>query len=61
MSDLIVGLAMVFVIEGMLYALFPARMRIMVQQMVNMPDSMLRNVGLASLGVGVFVVWLVRG
>ena len=61
MNDLIVAIGLVFVIEGLVYALIPAQMRNMVAEMVKLPDSTLRLVGLASLAIGVFVVWMVRG
>lgn len=61
MNDLIVAIGLVFVIEGLVYALIPAQMRNMVSEMVKLPDSTLRLVGLASLAIGVFVVWMVRG
>lgn len=61
MNELIVAIGLVFVIEGLVYALIPGAMRNMVQEMVKMPDSALRTTGLAAICIGVFVVWLVRG
>lgn len=61
MSDLIVALGLLLVIEGILYAVFPSAMRRMVQDITKLPDSSLRYAGMAALMVGVFIVWLVRG
>ena len=61
MSDLIVAIGLVFVIEGLLYAAFPGSMRRMVQDITKLPDSSLRTVGIAALVVGVIIVWAVRG
>jgi uncharacterized protein YjeT (DUF2065 family) len=61
MSDLIVGIGLVFVIEGLLYAAFPNAMRKMVEDVTRLPDSNLRGVGIAALFIGVAIVWAVRG
>ncbi|MBV8650695.1 MAG: DUF2065 domain-containing protein [Alphaproteobacteria bacterium] len=60
MKDLWTALALVLVIEGVLYALFPEAMKKMVAQMLMVPAPMLRAAGLAAACVGVGVVWLVR-
>ena len=61
MSDLVVGLTLVLVIEGVLYAVFPNAMRRMVEDLAKLPDNSLRMAGLVALVAGVFIVWLVRG
>jgi len=60
MSDLIVALGLVLVIEGVLYALFPDAMRRMMAQVLEMPPSMIRGAGLTAAVVGLVLVWLVR-
>ena len=60
MQDFFSALALVLVIEGVLYAAFPTQMRNMVQRMPEVPDSILRGSGLFIAGVGVIAVWLVR-
>ncbi len=61
MDDLIVAVGLVLVLEGLVYAMFPAQMRKMVEEMTKISDSSLRTFGLVALCIGVFVVWLVRG
>ena len=46
MQDFFSALALVLVIEGVLYAAFPTQMRDMVQRMSEFPDSVLRGSGL---------------
>lgn len=60
-SDLVAALALVLVIEGALYALFPDTMKRAVLSIADMPGAMLRNAGLTAAAVGVAIVWLVRG
>jgi uncharacterized protein len=60
MKDLATGLALVLVIEGVLYALFPEGMRRAAARAQLIPPPVLRIAGLAAAGVGVVLVWLVR-
>ncbi len=60
-SDLITALALVLVIEGAIYALFPDAMKRIVLSIADMPAVMLRNAGLIAAAVGLAIVWLVRG
>jgi uncharacterized protein YjeT (DUF2065 family) len=59
-KDLGTALALVLVIEGMLYALFPDGMKRMIAQMLAVPATTLRAVGLAGACLGVIAVWLLR-
>lgn len=61
MSDLIVAIGLVFVIEGLLYAAFPSGMRKMVADITKLPDSNLRSIGIVSAIIGIAIVWLIRG
>jgi uncharacterized protein YjeT (DUF2065 family) len=48
------------VIEGLLYALVPGHLKTMMKAVENVPDETLRIGGLAALGFGVFIVWVVQ-
>jgi uncharacterized protein YjeT (DUF2065 family) len=60
MRDLATAFALVFVIEGMLYALFPEGMRRAAARAMAVPPQSLRIAGLAAACLGVVLVWLVR-
>jgi uncharacterized protein YjeT (DUF2065 family) len=60
LRDLATALALVLVIEGVLYALFPAGMRRVVAQVLAMPVEVLRATGLVAALLGVAAVWLIR-
>ena len=60
MRDLSTALALVLVIEGVLYALFPDGMKRMIAQTLALPAPILRAVGLAAACIGVGAVWLMR-
>lgn len=61
MSDFIVALGLVLVIEGTLYAAFPGGLKRMMTMAQDMPDQSLRSGGLVAVALGVLVVWVVRG
>ncbi|HEX5452764.1 MAG TPA: DUF2065 domain-containing protein [Stellaceae bacterium] len=60
MQDLWTGLALVLVIEGVLYALFPEGMRKMAARAMLIPPHVLRAAGLLAAAIGVAMVWLSR-
>ena len=45
MTDLLVGLALVFVVEGLLYALFPQAALNLAEKMRSLPQDQLRMAG----------------
>ena len=61
MDDLLTALALVLVIEGCLWALFPDGMRRAMAQALAMPAATLRIGGLAFAVAGVLAVWVIRG
>jgi uncharacterized protein YjeT (DUF2065 family) len=60
MRDLWTALALVLVIEGALYALFPEGMKRAAARAVATPSQALRVAGLAAACLGVALVWLAR-
>ncbi len=61
MSDLWVALALVLVIEGALYALFPDGMKRVMATAQDLPTHQIRWFGLGAAVLGVVLVWLIRG
>lgn len=61
MSDLVVAIGLVLVIEGVLWAMLPRTARQALQAMALTPEPVLRAAGAAAVAVGVVLVWLVRG
>ena len=60
MVDLKLALALVLVVEGLLYAIFPETMQRLMRQAMGLNPAVLRYGGLAMASLGVFAVWLVR-
>jgi hypothetical protein len=61
MSDFLVAIGLVFAIEGILFAAFPAPVKRAMAHVCETADSTLRLIGIASAVIGVLLVWLIRG
>ena len=61
MYDFLAALGLVFVIEGLVFAAFPAHAKRAMQSVVETPETTLRVVGLGSAVIGLILVWLIRG
>jgi uncharacterized protein YjeT (DUF2065 family) len=61
MSEVATAIGLVLVLEGALYALFPALMRRMSEYVLQSHGDSLRMVGVVSVAAGVVLVWLARG
>jgi len=61
MTDFLVGLGVLLVIEGLMLAGLPRWTRAAMASVIAAPDSMLRQVGFVSAAVGLLVIWLLRG
>lgn len=59
-AEFLMALGLVFVIEGLLYALVPSHLKRMLQKMRELSDDQLRMGGLSAIAFGVVIVWLVR-
>lgn len=60
-TALVTAVALMLVIEGSLYALFPDLMRRVLAMAPGLPIGQLRLAGVLAVGLGVGIVWVVRG
>ena len=58
--DFLIGVGILFVLEGILFAASPGFMRKAMKSAMAMPDNILRAVGIVSAVVGLILIWLVR-
>jgi uncharacterized protein YjeT (DUF2065 family) len=61
MSDLLVAIGLVMVIEGLLWATAPRLGLRLLAVAADTPEHRLRTAGAAAVAAGVVLVWLVRG
>jgi uncharacterized protein YjeT (DUF2065 family) len=61
MIDLATAVALVLVLEGLLWAVSPGAMKRAAAMALGLADEQLRLGGLVAVALGVLLVWLVRG
>ena len=60
MKELIIAFGLFLFIEGIIYALFPSKMKNMLKKMETIKDSQLRTGGLIFAVIGFFIVWYIK-
>ena len=60
MKELIIAIGLLLFIEGMLYALFPAKMKNMLLKLEMVKDSQLRTGGLIFALIGFLIIWYIK-
>ena len=61
MNELFSALALAIALEGIVYALFPDRMKRGMSVAIEQPTANLRFVGLLAAVLGVVIIWAIRG
>lgn len=61
MADFLIGIGLVFIIEGLVFAAFPASAKRAVAAVLETPEASLRVVGVGSAVFGLILIWLMRG
>ena len=60
MKELITAFGLFLFIEGIIYALFPSKMKNMLKKIETIKDSQLRTGGLIFVIIGFFIVWYIK-
>jgi len=60
-TDILTGIALVLVIEGLVYALAPSLIERLLEALREMPIETRRNLGLMTFATGIILLWMVRG
>jgi uncharacterized protein YjeT (DUF2065 family) len=60
-GDLMVGLGLALVIEGLGYTIFARPLKRVALEILALPEFTIRLIGLTVAAIGVIVVWFVRG
>jgi len=60
MRELIIALGLFFFIEGLLYALFPSKMKNMLKKLEIVDDNQLRTGGLIFAIIGFVIIYFIK-
>ena len=60
MKELIIAFGLFLFIEGILYALFPSKMKSMLKKMELIKDTQLRSSGLVFAVIGFIIIWYIK-
>ena len=60
MNELVIAFGLFLFIEGILYALFPARMKSMLKKLELMKNSQLRSGGLIFAIIGFVIIYYIK-
>ena len=61
MQELITAIGLLFFIEGLFLAIFPSRIKNMLEMIKNTSNSKLRTFGLFFLIIGFLIIWYIKG
>ncbi len=56
----LIGLALILIVEGLIYAIFPDKMKLLLTRMVEVPVTALRSGGLIAAVGGVGLIWALK-
>jgi uncharacterized protein YjeT (DUF2065 family) len=59
-NDLITAIGLLFFIEGLFLAIFPSRIKNMLELIKNTPENKLRSFGLVFLIIGFVIIWYIK-
>ena len=60
MRELIIAFGLFLFIEGILYAIFPSKMKNMIMKLKESTDNQLRTGGLIFAVIGFFIIWYLK-
>ena len=60
MRELVIAFGLILFIEGILYALFPAKMKSMLKKLELIKDSQLRSGGLIFAAIGFIIIYYIK-
>lgn len=59
-ADFLIGLGILFVLEGVMFAAIPVWLKRAMKSALAAPDSVLRAAGIGSAVAGLILIWVVR-
>ena len=60
MSEFIIAIGLVFFVEGLFLAIFPSRIKSILELVKNTPENKLRLLGIVFLIIGFLIIWYIK-
>ena len=60
MGEIFTAIGLIFFIEGLLIAIFPSRIKSMLELIKNTPENKLRTFGILFLILGFSIIWYIK-
>ena len=60
MKEFIIAIGLLFLIEGLFFAIFPSKIKNILDMIKNIPEHKLRLIGLIFLIIGFLIIWYVK-
>ncbi len=60
MNEFIIAIGLVFFVEGLFLAIFPSRIKSILELVKNTPENKLRLLGVVFLIIGFLIIWYIK-
>ena len=60
MNEFIIAIGLIFFVEGLILAIFPSRIKGILEFIKNLPENKLRLLGLVFLIIGFLIIWYMK-
>jgi len=59
-SEFIIAIGLIFFVEGLFLAIFPSRIKSILELIKNTPENKLRLLGVVFLIIGFLIIWYIK-
>ncbi len=60
MKEFIIAIGLIFFVEGLFLAIFPSRIKSILELIKNSPENKLRLLGVVFLIIGFLIIWYIK-
>ena len=60
MNEFFIAIGLVFFVEGLFLAIFPSRIKTILELIKNTPENKLRLLGIVFLIIGFLIIWYIK-
>ncbi len=60
MNEFIIAIGLIFFVEGLFLAIFPSRIKSILELIKNTPENKLRLLGVVFLIIGFLIIWYIK-